>query len=101
MLYRFVFLFILTIQFIQVSAQDLPESLYHKVRVNLVGKNFIDLTKAGIETDHGFYIKNRSFTSDFNISELKILRQLGFEYEVLMEDVCFLLRFRDETITVQ
>ncbi|MBK8514953.1 MAG: immune inhibitor A [Saprospiraceae bacterium] len=87
MLYRFVFLFILTIQFIQVSAQDLPESLYHKVRVNLVGKNFIDLTKAGIETDHGFYIKNRSFTSDFNISELKILRQLGFEYEVLIEDV--------------
>lgn len=71
----------------QIKGQSLEKSIYHKLKINITGRNIQDLTKAGIETDHGLYIKNRFFTSDFNEEEIEIIKNLGFEYEVLIDDV--------------
>jgi hypothetical protein len=77
---------IVAFTFFNTVAQEIPAK-YHKVRINVSGKSLDMLTKAGLETDHGIYVKNRTFTSDFSDAELEIVRQLGYEYDMLIPDV--------------
>ena len=70
-----------------IQGQNLEKSTYHKLKINITGRNIQDLTNAGLETDHGIYVKNRFFTSDFNEEEIDIIKSLGFEYEVLINNV--------------
>lgn len=60
---------------------------YSKVKVNLIGRDIKDLAKAGLETDHGIFVKNKFFVSDFSTAELSIIESLGFEVEILIDDV--------------
>jgi carboxypeptidase T len=68
-------------------SQDLLHAKYAKVKVNLIGRDIRELAKAGLETDHGIFVKNRYFVNDFSTDELAIIRSLGFEVEVLIDDV--------------
>jgi len=70
-----------------VFAQNISQELHHKTRISLEGKNLKTLHSAGIETDHGLLEKGRYFTSDFSVSELKIIESLGFEYDIITYDV--------------
>lgn len=63
-----------------------PEK-YHRARVNLLGRDIAQLAALGVETDHGMLEKGRSFTTDLSETELAIIRQAGFETEVLISDV--------------
>ncbi len=80
------FLFIVFIFQIGLCQPDLNIK-YSKVKVNLIGRDIKELTKAGLETDHGIFVKNRYFVNDFSKDELAIIRSLGFELDVLIEDV--------------
>lgn len=60
---------------------------YAKVKVNLIGRDIKDLSKAGLETDHGIYVKNRYLINDFSNTEIALIQKLGFEIEILIEDV--------------
>ncbi len=71
----------------QVNSQNPSTAIYHKLKINITGRNIQDLTNAGLETDHGTYVKNRFFTSDFSEEEIGIIKNLGFEYEILISDV--------------
>ncbi len=60
---------------------------HSKAKINLIGRDIQELAKAGIETDHGLFVKNRYFVSDFSPSEMAIIRQLNFEVDILIENV--------------
>lgn len=68
-------------------SQDLLHAKYAKVKVNLIGRDIRELAKAGLETDHGIFIKNKYFVNDFSESEISIIRNLGFEVDILIDDV--------------
>jgi len=86
---RAVYIFVVSFVFsIQIGfSQDLLNGKYAKVKINLIGRDIRDLAKAGLETDHGIYIKNRYFVNDFSQDELAIIRSLGFEVDILIDDV--------------
>lgn len=82
-----IFLMCLVAISVATFGQSVSPHKYSKVKVNLIGRDIKDLDKAGIETDHGIFVKNRYFINDFSTAELDIIRNLGFEWDVLIEDV--------------
>ena len=68
-------------------SQEGLNAKYSKVKVNLIGRDIRQLAKAGLETDHGIFVKNKYFVSDFSKDELLIIKSLGFEVDILIEDV--------------
>ncbi len=87
MQYRCLVFVLLFAASITISAQNSVQSIYHKAKINITGRNINDLSSAGIETDHGIFIKNRSFISDFSEGELQIIKDLGFEFDIVIHDV--------------
>jgi hypothetical protein len=78
--------FILCICFSSLISQNVLEK-YSKVKVNLQHKSISELSLAGIETDHGFFVEGRYFISDFSESEQRLIASLGFDQEVLIDDL--------------
>lgn len=60
---------------------------HSRLKINIIGRDLLDLAKAGLEVDHGILEKNRSFTSDFSMEEIEIIKSLNFEYEILIDDL--------------
>lgn len=60
---------------------------YHRVTIALQGKSMADLAKLGIETDHGRYTPELTFTTDLAESELKRVQAAGFATTVDIENV--------------
>ncbi|MGB4959252.1 MAG: M14 family zinc carboxypeptidase, partial [Saprospiraceae bacterium] len=60
---------------------------YSKVQISLIGKDISDLAKAGLEIDHGKYVRNRTLINDFNQHEIQVIKSLGFDIQVLIDDV--------------
>ena len=56
-------------------------------RIWLDGKTMLDLEKADLEIDHGFYETGLSFRSDFAASELSRAKAAGFRIDTLEADV--------------
>jgi carboxypeptidase T len=77
----FIFLFVSSSSFSQVIEK------HSRVKINLIGRDYNDLTKIGIETDHGIIATGRHFISDFSTSELSAIKSAGFEYDTLIDDV--------------
>lgn len=67
-----------------LSAQKMQ---HDKLKINLIGRDIRELAQAGIETDHGIFVKNRYFISDFSKDEIEIIKHLNFETETIVEDV--------------
>jgi carboxypeptidase T len=82
----FYFLFIcFTIFTINLFSQD---EMYSRVRTQLDATHTLQkLAKAGIAVDHGYIVKDKSYTTDLSASEVKQLDQLGFSYIVEIKDV--------------
>ncbi len=68
-----------------LTAQQIEK--YHRVRVDLEGKNIEKLAALGIETDHGDFVAGRSFTTDLSDFELKLVQNAGFQTKIEIEDV--------------
>lgn len=60
---------------------------HSRIKINLIGRDLLDLAKAGLEVDHGVLEKNRSFTSDFSMAEIELIKNLDFQYEIIIDDV--------------
>ncbi len=73
--------------FLNISAQNAPEPVYHRVLVHLDGRDITTLTELGLETDHGEHRPGRSFMSDFSEEELSRIHAAGFRTDVLIENV--------------
>lgn len=87
---------ILLFSFYLINAQE----KYSKVKILLNDKTSIEtLAKLGIETDHGFYEKLKSFTSDYSQSEILLLKKNQIDFEILIDDVSkyYIERNRIET----
>lgn len=41
------------------------QELYHRVRIDLIGKDIVDLAKLGVEVDHGNIAIGRYIENDF------------------------------------
>ena len=82
----FIFAIIMYLSATDLLAQHQLQQ-YSRVKINLTGRDINDLAKAGIETDHGLFVKNKFFISDFSNVEIEIIKNLKFETEVLVADV--------------
>jgi carboxypeptidase T len=79
-----LFIFFLVIA-IQVFAQ---QEQYSRVEILFDDQHSMEfLGSLGLEIEHGQVKRNHSFTSDFSASELALLRQYGFQFNVQIEDV--------------
>lgn len=69
-----------------VSAQE-ASPIYHRVKVDLYQKNLWQISRLGIEADHGTIYPGKYLINDFAEWEVQRLRQAGFQLEILIEDV--------------
>ncbi|MBK8621516.1 MAG: immune inhibitor A [Saprospiraceae bacterium] len=60
---------------------------YAKVKINLTNKNIRELSNLGIETDHGIIVPYRYIINDYSMSEINLIKNAGFEIDILIEDV--------------
>ena len=68
--------------FLNVHAQK-----YHRVKINLQHQNINRLAQLGIAVDHGEYKKGIHFISDLSDDEIEKVKNNGFNYQVLIQDV--------------
>jgi hypothetical protein len=62
--------------------------LYHRAKIFYnTSDQLITLAEKGIPVDHGKHIKNVFFESDFSASEIEQIRALGFQVEIIINDV--------------
>jgi hypothetical protein len=73
--------------FISILSTSYCQDIYHRAKINLKGKNPLLLVKAGIAIDHGKMAIGRYFESDFSESEIRLIKQMGYEVEIKIKDV--------------
>lgn len=84
-MHRFSLLFVVfCCTFISLSGQV---QKYHRGKISLENKNPLLLLRAGITLDHGKMAIGRYFESDFSDDEIKAIKQMGFEVNILIKDV--------------
>lgn len=83
---RYFTIFFFLLISLSLSAQhDHPH--HHRVKVLLEGRNIQELAALGLEVDHGHYAPFKHLINDFSDSELRLLSEAGFNYEVMIADV--------------
>lgn len=66
----------------------IAQEKYHRAKIHYNSpEQFIALLNKGVSLDHGYHKKNLFFESDFSDSDLKIVSQLGLNYDLIIEDV--------------
>jgi carboxypeptidase T len=60
---------------------------YSRVEINLEGKNIHELTRLGIETDHGIHLPGHALTADLSASEIQLVKSAGFQTKISIEDL--------------
>ena len=88
-LIRTLFLSLFAITFItfNLTAQDVSQPIYKKVRIELGERSLGELARLGVEADHGYNRARRTLTNMYTEADLKLIREAGFNYTVLSEDV--------------
>jgi len=71
----------------QVSAQSIKTEKYSRVKIYTDEIGIIQLAQAGLTLDHGDMKKGFWFISDFSETEIAIIKEKGFSFEVQIEDV--------------
>lgn len=67
-----------------ISAQ---QAEYSRVKIYTSSAGMNQLALAGITIDHGEYKPGCCFTTDLSANEISRVQQLGFNYEILIDDV--------------
>lgn len=60
---------------------------YSKVKIYADTEGLQHLAEMGVGIDHGQYKKNTFFISDFSERDIQLIDELGYRYEILIEDV--------------
>jgi len=69
-----------------VAAQS-NDQLLVKVRIDLKDRSLGDLAKLGIDAEHGYNRVQRTLTNIYTTDEIKLIKDSGFHFTVLNEDV--------------
>ncbi len=77
------FLILLAIVPFVLAAQNAD---YSRVKVYLYNNSIQELAELGLEVDHGQHMPHRFLISDYSKEEIALMRQEGFEIEILIED---------------
>lgn len=78
---KLLFLLLISIGNFSIAQQ------YSRVKIFTDGTGLQKLAELGLPVDHGTYKLNTFFISDFSDSDIAIMDENGFEYEVLIGDV--------------
>jgi hypothetical protein len=60
---------------------------YSKAKIWLLEKSIKELSDLGVSVDHGTYKENTFLICDFSSDEIELMRNNGFEVDILIEDV--------------
>jgi carboxypeptidase T len=82
---KYLFLFLVTFSASFLNAQQ--QELYSRVRIYADSKGLLNLMQLGVGIDHGHSRPDQWFESDFSESDIQIMEENGYEYEVLIKDV--------------
>jgi hypothetical protein len=82
---KYLFLFLVTFSASFLNAQQ--QELYSRVRIYTDSKGLLNLMQLGVGIDHGHSRPDQWFESDFSESDIQIMEENGYEYEVLIKDV--------------
>ena len=69
-----------------IEAQNLPPK-HSRVKVYLQNNSISKLAELGLDYDHGVFESGKYWINDVSSSELKKIKESGFTYRVLIEDV--------------
>ena len=70
---------------------------FDKVKINYNNTSeLITLSNLGVCVDHGLHKKNHFLISDFSLSEIEKIKLLGFDFEILIEDVTEYYKSRNQ-----
>ena len=79
------FLLLIIISGLGFSQQS---DIFYKIKINYSNQeDLLKLSNNGVCIDHGLNKKNHFFISDFSKNDLEIINSLGYDYEILIEDV--------------
>jgi len=70
-----------------LSATLFSQSKYSRVKIDLSKTNLEQISRLGLETDHGSLIPGVHFVNDFSEKEIALLVQEGIEHYIVVEDV--------------
>jgi len=79
-----LFSFLVCLVPILLNAQS---QAYSKAKIFLYNNSINELAELGLEVDHGEHMPHRWIISDYSHEEIDLVREAGFEYEILIEDV--------------
>ncbi len=77
----FFFLFIT----LSISAQE--NRIYSKVKLHLHDHDLKEVAALGLESDHGSHAHHKHLINVYDQEELRLLRETGIGYDVIIEDV--------------
>jgi len=60
---------------------------YHRVKIETGKSGLAQMALKGIAVDHGEYKKDQSFTGEFSDAELKLIKETGLSYSILVSDM--------------
>jgi len=60
---------------------------YHRVKIETGKNGLAQLALKGVAVDHGEYKKDQCFTGEFSDTELKLIKETGLPYSILVSDV--------------
>jgi len=81
----YIFCFLLLFITASTSAQE--NLIYTKVKLHLHNHNLKEVAALGLESDHGSHAHHKHLINVYNQKELKLLREAGIGYDVIIEDV--------------
>ncbi len=73
---------------------------YHRVTINLEGREITELTRLGIALPAANFKEGVSIQGEFSEEELKQIAEAGFQYEVLIEDMSAYYQQRNAGIDI-
>lgn len=83
---RIIVVLLFVLSSLSIWAQQAPEK-YSRIKIDLKNKDVLQLARLGLEVDHGAYAKGQYLINEFSASELTQIRNAGFSFEVLIDDL--------------
>ena len=60
---------------------------FNSVKIDLNDRAIVELAKLGLDVEHGEYARDKHFIGVFSNQEIAQIRDAGFEYEILIENL--------------